>query len=87
MTHPGGAPSIPGMSEDLARDAEARIEALGRQVDDLIALCEQLRTENESLKHQQATLSGERARLIEKNEQARARVEAMISRLKAMESS
>ena len=85
MTHPGGAPSIPRMSEDLARDAEARIEALARQVDDLIALCDQLRTENESLKHQQATLSGERARLIEKNEQARARVEAMISRLKAME--
>lgn len=75
------------MSEDPARDAEARIESLARQVDDLIALCERLRTENESLKSQQQTLSGERARLIEKNEQARARVEAMISRLKAMESS
>jgi cell division protein ZapB len=75
------------MSDDLARDTEARIESLARQVDDLIALCDRLRTENESLKNQQQTLSGERARLIEKNEQARARVEAMISRLKAMESS
>lgn len=75
------------MSEDLARDTEARIESLARQVEDLIALCDRLRTENESLKSQQQTLSGERARLIEKNEQARARVEAMISRLKAMESS
>ena len=86
MTHPGVAPSIPDMSEDLGRDTETRIEALTQQVDELIALCDRLRTENESLKHQQSTLSGERARLIEKNEQARARVEAMISRLKAMES-
>ncbi len=75
------------MSRELARDMEARIDALSRQVEDLVALCERLQTENESLRHQQETLSGERARLIEKNEQARARVEAMISRLKAMESS
>jgi len=75
------------MSRELARDMEARIDALSRQVEDLVALCERLRTENESLRHQQETLSGERARLIEKNEQARARVEAMISRLKAMENS
>jgi cell division protein ZapB len=74
------------MSTDSAANAEARIAELSRQVDDLVALCERLRQENESLKHQQATLSGERARLVEKNEQARARVEAMISRLKAMES-
>lgn len=75
------------MSNDLARDTEARIESLARRVEDLVALCERLRTENESLKNQQQTLSGDRARLIDKNEQARVRVEAMISRLKAMESS
>lgn len=75
------------MSNDLARDTEARIESLARRVEDLVALCERLRTENESLKSQQQTLSGDRARLIDKNEQARVRVEAMISRLKAMESS
>ena len=75
------------MSDEAAREAEERLEALARQVEDLVALCERLHTENESLKHQQATLSSERARLIEKNEQARARVEAMISRLKAMENS
>lgn len=73
------------MGRELAQDMEARIEALTRQVDELIELCDRLRTENESLKHQQSSLSGERARLIEKNEQARVRVEAMISRLKAME--
>lgn len=75
------------MSRELASDLEARIDSLTRQVNELIELCDHLRTENESLKHQQSSLSGERARLIEKNEQARVRVEAMISRLKAMESS
>ncbi|MDZ7829461.1 MAG: TIGR02449 family protein [Halofilum sp. (in: g-proteobacteria)] len=75
------------MSRQTAQEMEARIDALTRQVDELIALCERLQSENESLKHQQNSLSGERARLIEKNEQARVRVEAMISRLKAMETS
>jgi cell division protein ZapB len=75
------------MSRQTAQEMEARIDALTRQVDELIAHCERLQSENESLKHQQNSLSGERARLIEKNEQARVRVEAMISRLKAMETS
>jgi len=75
------------MVEQAAADTEARVNALARRIEDLVALCDRLRTENESLKHQQANLSGERARLIEKNEQARARVEAMLARLKAMENS
>ncbi len=75
------------MSQEVARDAEARVNALARQIEDLVALCERLRTENQSLRRQQESLSSERAQLIEKNEQARARVEGMISRLKAMENS
>jgi cell division protein ZapB len=75
------------MVEQTAADTEARVNALAHRIEDLVALCDRLRTENESLKHQQANLSGERARLIEKNEQARARVEAMLARLKAMENS
>jgi cell division protein ZapB len=46
-----------------------------------------LKTENKSLRNQQDTLVADRANLIEKNEKARTRVEAMISRLKAMENS
>jgi len=37
------------------------------------------------LRNQQDSLVSERANLIEKNEMARTRVEAMINRLKAME--
>jgi len=44
-----------------------------------------LQDENRSLRDEQAGLRAERARLIEKTELARTRVESMISRLRAME--
>ncbi len=51
----------------------------------LLAGCQRLREENHSLRLRQDALVAERAELIEKTEQARARVEAMLERLKAME--
>ena len=63
------------------------IDLLERQVDELIHLCQRLQEENASLRARQETLMSERGELIEKNEQARSRVEAMLSRLRAMEES
>ncbi|MTW20298.1 TIGR02449 family protein [Allochromatium palmeri] len=51
----------------------------------LIRLNERLRDENASLRARQDLLVAERSELIEKTEQARSRVEAMLSRLRAME--
>ena len=45
----------------------------------------QIKEENRALRQRQDTLTAERARLLQKNEQVRARVEAMIGRLKSME--
>lgn len=59
--------------------------ALGDRVDRLLDLCRTLQEENRSLRHSQEQLSMERAQLIARNEQARARVEAMIQRLKSLE--
>jgi cell division protein ZapB len=59
---------------------------LEQQVEGLIHTCTQLRDENRSLRQRQEHLVAERAELIEKTELARTRVEAMITRLKAMES-
>lgn len=58
---------------------------LEQRVERLVDLCALLREENRVLRHSQDTLSAERASLLEKNEMARSRIEAMISRLKAME--
>ena len=59
--------------------------ALEHQVDQLIYRCQQLEQENRSLRSQENAWRKERGRLIEKNEVARTRVEAMIERLKALE--
>lgn len=44
-----------------------------------------LKEENRALKARHESLSAERSALLQKNEQVRARVEAMIGRLKSME--
>ena len=61
------------------------IRGLEEKIDHLIRLCGQLEDENRALRDQQSSLIAERAALVEKSELARSRVEAMISRLRAME--
>lgn len=61
------------------------LERLERRVDELVMTCNQLKEENRSLRARQDNLMGERASLLQKNEQVRSRVEAMVGRLKAME--
>ena len=63
---------------------ETELKRLESRLDDLVDICSQLKDENRSLKQRQDALTADRASLLQKNEQVRARVEAMISRLKAM---
>ena len=60
--------------------------ALEEKIDHLIRICSRLEDENRALRDQQSSLIAERATLVEKSELARSRVEAMITRLRAMES-
>ena len=60
---------------------------LESQIDSLIEERDRLREENVALKNRQVSLSGECARLIERSEAVRSRVETMIARLRAMEGS
>ncbi len=66
---------------------EFELQQLEGRIDELTALIAQLRTENRALRQRQDSMMMERATLLQKNEQVRARVEAMIGRLKAMEHS
>ena len=59
--------------------------ALDEKIDHLIRICDRLEDENRALRDQQNSLIAERATLVEKSELARSRVEAMITRLRAME--
>ncbi len=64
---------------------ELDLGTLETRIDELINACGSLKSENNSLRNQQGSLVNERSNLIQKTELARTRVEAMISRLKAME--
>jgi cell division protein ZapB len=64
---------------------ELDIKLLERRVDELIRMVERLRDENRLLRESHSGLIAERARLMEKTELARSRVEEMIEHLKGLE--
>jgi len=67
------------------QNSESTLSTLESRLDALIKLCERLSRENRHLQNQKSDWLRERTRLIEKNELARVRVEAMITRLKSLE--
>lgn len=80
-------PTYSGAMSDQSpkQQFELELKKLENRISELLRACGQLKDENRSLRHRQDTLINERAGLLQKNEQVRARVESMISRLKAME--
>jgi cell division protein ZapB len=65
---------------------ELELRRLEQRTDELVAVIHQLKEENRSLRSRQDNLATERANLMQRNEQVRTRVEAMIGRLRTMES-
>jgi cell division protein ZapB len=64
---------------------ELELKRLEKRLEDLIVTVTQIKEENRALRQRQDALTAERATLLQKNEQVRGRVEAMIGRLKSME--
>ena len=62
-----------------------QLKDLEKKLDELIALCRELNLENGALKAEVAGWRAERKDLMDKNELARTKVEAMIDRLRSME--
>ena len=85
--HHYSAPKLPDMSDlnSQKNPSMEEMDVLERRVSELISLTEQLSRENKALRTQQENWSVERAKLIEKNELAKSRVESMIGRLRALE--
>jgi cell division protein ZapB len=77
---------IDDMDNDTApANLHQELERLEAQVGTLLKLIERLSSENRSLRTQQESLSQERAGLLEKHDQVRNRVDAIVSRLKSLE--
>ena len=71
--------------EAQQQSVDIEIRRLETLLEELVKTCEQLRNENSTLRTQSENLAGEHSELLEKNELARSRVEAMIAHLKSME--
>jgi cell division protein ZapB len=65
--------------------ADIHLKTLEQKIDELISLCSELNRENQGLKADSAGWHRERQDLIDKNELARTKVEAMLDRLRTME--
>lgn len=74
-------------SDSESESAVIRLITLDQRVDQLLALCERLTQENQVLRGQHDALAAERDALRDKYEHSRARIEAMIVRLKGLEQS
>ena len=68
-----------------SRDLVAELQGLLARIDVLAVQLQRAQDENRSLRQQHEQMATERAQLLAKQEQARSRVEAMISRLKSLE--
>ena len=64
---------------------EPELVRLEEQVNTLLELLDRLTKENRSLRVQQESLATERAGLLEKHDQVRNRVDAIVTRLKSLE--
>jgi len=65
-------------------DPEKSLAHLTEKVEQLAALCQQLRQENQQLKAQQATMAAEREYYLSRTHSARERVETMLNRLQSL---
>ena len=66
------------MSENTKPPVDTELRRLEKRMDELVSIVKRLREENRALRQRQDSLAVERAALVQKNEQVRNRVEAMI---------
>lgn len=71
--------------DDRSETAITDLALLAERVERLVQVCAQLTGENRELREQTLTLQAERDALREKSEQSRARIDAMVVRLRDLE--
>lgn len=70
-------------SKNSSLDVE--FKRLEKRLEELVSTVHRLKDENRALRARQDSLAAEKTSVMNRSEQVRARVEAMIGRLKAME--
>ena len=64
---------------------QSEVQALADKLDRLIERCQKLEQDNATLRELQDDWNRERAQLVQKNDHAKHKIEAMIGRLRALE--
>jgi cell division protein ZapB len=64
---------------------DTELRRLETRLDELVATVHRLKEENRALRQRQEVIATDRTALLNRNEQVRTRVEAIIGRLRAME--
>ena len=71
----------------MTEDTEEKFDSLKEKVDDLIKICSEMRLKNQILKASENNWQAERKQLLEKNKEAKSKLESILIRLKAMNNS
>ena len=85
---PKDSPALP--EEDQARmnnehtgSLRGELDGLAQQLEELIATCSQLRSENEKLRLAEETLNVEKEELVSRNREAKRRIDLVVDRLRS----
>ena len=71
----------------MTEDTEEKFNSLKEKVDDLIKVCSEMKLKNQILKATENNWHAERRQLLEKNKEAKSKLESILIRLKAMNNS
>ena len=71
----------------MAEISEGSFDSLNTKVDDLIELCAKMKRENQLLKANESNWLSERKQLLERNKEAKSKLQSILVRLKAMHNS
>ena len=71
----------------MTENTDEKFDSLRTKVDDLIQICSEMKVKNQILKASESNWQTERRQLLEKNKEAKSKLESILIRLKAMNNS
>tara|TARA_B100000475_G_C14803904_1_gene233169 strand:- start:287 stop:514 length:228 start_codon:yes stop_codon:yes gene_type:complete len=71
------------MNNEHTGSLRDELDGLAQQLEELIATCSQLRSENEKLRFVEETLNVEKEELVSRNREAKRRIDLVVDRLRS----
>jgi hypothetical protein len=75
------------MNNEHTGSLRDELDGLAQQLEELIATCSQLRSENEKLRLVEETLNVEKEELVSRNREAKPRIDLVVDRLRSAQTS